>query len=115
MSSSRCARLAISGTTPPNRACRSTWLETTDERTVRPPQTSAAAVSSHDVSIPRIGASEDRALVTEPSLPGSRLLPFRSAPCRELGDDGVDATPVRLPGDVPRPHDDGVLARLGVV
>ena len=34
VTSSTCARLAISGTTPPKRACRSTWLDTTDERTI---------------------------------------------------------------------------------
>ena len=34
VSSSTWARLAISGTTPPKRAWRSTWLDTTDDRTV---------------------------------------------------------------------------------
>ncbi len=33
MSRSMWARLAISGTTPPYWACRSTWLETTDDST----------------------------------------------------------------------------------
>ena len=45
------ARLASSGTTPPNAACRSIWLATTDERTARSSSTTAAAVSSHDVSM----------------------------------------------------------------
>src|SRR5919202_3559280 len=53
VSSSTWARLAISGTTPPYRAWRSTWLDTTDDSTVVPSATTAAAVSSHDVSIPR--------------------------------------------------------------
>src|SRR5687767_6025599 len=66
--SSTCARLAISGTTPPKRAWRSTWLDTTDETTRRPSSTTAAAVSSHDVSMPRMsellkqGVARDGAL-----------------------------------------------------
>ena len=60
LTSSRWARLAISGTTPPNRAWRSTWLDTTDDRTVVPFSTTAAAVSSHDVSIPRMFTSPSR-------------------------------------------------------
>ena len=52
MMSSTWARLAISGTTPPNWACRSIWLDTTDDRTSVPPITTAAAVSSQLVSIP---------------------------------------------------------------
>ena len=52
------ARAAISGTTPPNGACRSTWLDTTDDSTSTAPsaarRTTAAAVSSQLVSIPRM-------------------------------------------------------------
>ena len=45
------ARLASSGTTPPKTACRSIWLATTEERTASVSSTTAAAVSSHDVSM----------------------------------------------------------------
>ena len=48
---SRWARLANSGTTPPKAAWRSIWLATTDERTENVSSTTAAAVSSHDVSM----------------------------------------------------------------
>src|SRR5579884_530733 len=50
------ARLAISGTTPRYRACRSAWLATTFDRTTFPSITTAAAVSSQVDSIPRICA-----------------------------------------------------------
>ena len=52
--SSRWRRDATSGTTPPKRACRSACDDTTDESTRPSSVTTAAAVSSHDVSIPRI-------------------------------------------------------------
>ena len=45
-----CARDAISGTTPPNRACRSVCDATTLDSTRRSSVNTAAAVSSHDVS-----------------------------------------------------------------
>src|SRR5207244_8354897 len=54
VSSCTWARLATSGTTPPKRACRSIWLDTTEDSTSEPLATTAAAVSSHDVSIPRM-------------------------------------------------------------
>ena len=63
VSISTCARPAISGTTPPKRAWRSTWLDTTDESTFVPPMTTAAAVSSQLVSMPRmhvLGVDRDR-------------------------------------------------------
>ena len=47
-------RDATSGTTPPKRACRSACDETTFARISPAPVTSAAAVSSQEVSIPRI-------------------------------------------------------------
>src|SRR5512136_185823 len=50
---STCFREATSGTTPPKLAWRSIWEEITFERMV-PSSTSAAAVSSQEVSIPRI-------------------------------------------------------------
>ena len=46
------ARLAISGTTPRNFACRSFWLATTLLSTSLPPASKPAAVSSQEVSIP---------------------------------------------------------------
>ena len=46
-----CLRDAISGTTPPKRAWKSTWLATTLESSSRPPRMTAAAVSSQVVSI----------------------------------------------------------------
>ncbi len=47
----RWARAAISGTTPPNRAC-SSMLDATACPSSRPPDTMPAPVSSHDDSIP---------------------------------------------------------------
>src|SRR5437773_674450 len=49
---SRWRREASSGTTPPYLAWTSSWEATTFESTLRPPSSTAAAVSSHDVSIP---------------------------------------------------------------
>src|SRR4029453_17773401 len=48
---SRCARLATSGTTPPNRACSSTLDATASASRVRP-RTIPTPVSSHEVSMP---------------------------------------------------------------
>jgi hypothetical protein len=63
VSSSTWARPASSGTTPPNAACRSTWLATTDDSTL-PPASTAAAVSSHDVSMPSTNDSTPLTCVT---------------------------------------------------
>src|SRR4030042_5239917 len=49
-----CWREATSGNTPPNWAWMSIWEATTLERIRRPSSTTAAAVSSQEVSIPRI-------------------------------------------------------------
>ena len=49
-----CAREAISGTTPPYSLCISTCEATTLESSVRPSSTTAAAVSSQELSKPRI-------------------------------------------------------------
>src|SRR4051812_33920839 len=49
----RCARDAISGTTPPNRACRSVWDATTFDSTRRSSVNTAAEVSSQEVSSAR--------------------------------------------------------------
>ena len=51
---SRCLRDAISGTTPPNFLCISIWVEMIFDKISRPSLTTAAAVSSHEVSIPKI-------------------------------------------------------------
>jgi len=42
------------GTTPPYWACNSNWVATTEDNTVRPSATTAAAVSSQEVSMPKI-------------------------------------------------------------
>src|SRR5687767_3555178 len=47
---STCAREAISGTTPPNGPCSSSWVATTLPSTCRESVTTAAAVSSQVVS-----------------------------------------------------------------
>src|SRR5687768_12274960 len=129
VSSSTWARLAISGTTPPKRACRSTWLDTTEERMSRPPVTTAAAVSSHEVSMPRIvvpGSTSKSNTVMRPALgfagplgPRSRArsscdtLPRRGAGHRR--GDGIEPLSVRGEIDVVGPHHDRVLVGLGVV
>ena len=51
---SQCRLEAISGTTPPYLRCSSTWVEMTEERIFRPFSTTAAAVSSQELSMPRI-------------------------------------------------------------
>ena len=65
----RCCREATSGTTPPNSACTSTCEATTSERSRRPSSSTAAAVSSHDVSIPRTS------MVGRKSSPSPRRAP----------------------------------------
>src|SRR5512142_1279033 len=50
----RCSRDASSGTTPPYFECVAICEETTDDKIRDPSSTTAAAVSSHDDSIPRI-------------------------------------------------------------
>src|SRR5665213_796958 len=62
VSSSTWARPASSGTTPPYLAWRSIWLLTTEETMTEPPSTTDAAVSSHDVSIPRTRVTEGSAM-----------------------------------------------------
>src|SRR5215213_6159798 len=57
---SRCARLATSGTTPPNRACSSTLLAMASASRVSP-RTMPTPVSSHDVSIPSTSGSSGTA------------------------------------------------------
>jgi hypothetical protein len=48
------ARLAISGTTPPKRWWMGTWEAMRLERTRRPSMTTEAAVSSQELSMPRM-------------------------------------------------------------
>src|SRR4051812_27011663 len=55
---SRWARAATSGTTPPNLAWRSICEETMLERTRWPSSTTAAAVSSQVVSMPRMSMGD---------------------------------------------------------
>src|SRR5215210_3041065 len=49
----RCSREAISGTTPPYGRCAASWLDTTDASTRPSPSSTAQAVSSQEVSMPR--------------------------------------------------------------
>src|SRR5262249_27770716 len=70
--SSRWRRDATSGTTPPKRAWRSSW-ELRIEDSTRPPSSSTAAqVSSHDVSSARITRGGERGAA---SLGAGRVLP----------------------------------------
>ena len=55
-----CWRDASSGTTPPYGACTSICDATTFARTCRPSSTTAAAVSSHDVSTPSTSMSDSQ-------------------------------------------------------
>src|SRR5262245_52680206 len=90
---SRCRREASSGTTPPHGACRASWEATTSERMRRPSANTAAAVSSHEVSMPRtimsyqgLKAREGRRLVAAAPrqplapLPGAGPWPARLRP-----------------------------------
>src|SRR5215475_13731823 len=51
---SRCSREASSGTTPPYLLCVAICEAMTFERTLTPSSMTAAAVSSHELSIPRV-------------------------------------------------------------
>ena len=100
LSRSRWARLAISGTTPPYWACRSTCVDTTLERTSWPPITRAAAVSSQLVSMP--STTVDSVTFIAADLRGT--------------DSGLNTQALGKAGlaDVVTPHDDGVLGVLVV-
>src|SRR3990170_77315 len=96
-SASTCARLASSGTTPPKRACRSVWLEMRFDRATRS-STTATAVSSQEVSIPRTFTTRSRAdALGEPA----HEVPKHPAALRLA--------------DVVEPHDERVLVDLLVV
>src|ERR687897_1301070 len=132
VSSSTWARLAISGTTPPYRAWRSIWLATTDDRTRVARSTTAAAVSSHDVSMPRItsamalaaygprassrtGVDPSRAPQPIDARRGSEPVTFDDGAAGDADLDLVQAVGIVRGVDVVGPHDEGVLAGLGVV
>src|SRR4051812_3158912 len=104
--SSACARLAISGTTPPKRACRSTWLDTTLERMSWPSSTIAAAVSSQLVSMPRIAVTTRRLPTLDRIEGGLAVDAVRNA---------GQLCGVLVAVDVTHPHDERVLVRLRVV
>src|SRR5581483_5212180 len=67
----RWARDASSGTMPLYLRCRWSWEETTFESSDRRSSTTAAAVSSHEVSMPRT--------VRGLAIPGSALLDLQRA------------------------------------
>src|SRR6266536_2439050 len=104
--SSTWARLASSGTTPPYGACSSTWLDTIDERTRRPSSTTAAAVSSQDVSMPRMRTLK----VVSPAL---GLLDDRLA--LDLALEAGEELGVLGASDLVCPHHERVLVGLDVV
>src|SRR5437764_6179440 len=83
----------------------STWLLTTDESTWLPSPTTAAAVSSHEVSMPRMRAG---GLTSSPAL----VAGHRRAETRLQG---IEAAGVVVGVDVVDPHDQCVLVGLGVV
>src|SRR5574341_117645 len=71
-------REASSGTIPPYGACRSTCEATTLLRTRRPPSRTAAAVSSHDVSMPSthsIGWQSGNWAIRQSGVPSCRVPP----------------------------------------
>src|SRR6185436_1621228 len=96
------ARAATSGTTPPKRRWRSTWLATRFARSVKRSSTTAIAVSSHDVSIPRT-LTRVTSGVSRTHVLGSLL------------HDLLQASRVRGRLHVVDPHDQRVLADLLVV
>ena len=79
------ARLAISGTTPPKAACRSNWVATSLLRISRGARRTPAAVSSHEVSMPRTSIR--------------RTYPARDRPAPRCGDASAVAA---SRDDVPR-------------
>src|SRR5262245_37536424 len=110
VSASTCARLASSGTTPPNRSCNLTWLARRLASTVSS-STTATPVSSHEVSIPRT-------FIGRPSF-GCRA----GGGSRSRGSDALGQLVDQPPGaraalrraDPVEPHDERVLADLLVV
>src|SRR5438093_1108326 len=119
---SRWSRAASSGTTPPKSLCRSTWEWMTLARTLRPSSTTATEVSSQEVSMPRVSdilLSRPSPLTLEAR---GDLLILGEQLAAEAADLRVDPLQVRLVRlaeprrvDRVRPHDDRVLAVVGVV
>src|SRR5919197_3461356 len=101
---SRCARDATSGTTPPNRSWRWAWLESGFALIFRPSSRMATAVSSHEVSSPRLRTARPRCR----RLGGAD-------PERDLLDDPIQLGAIVARPDPVRPHHDGVLPRLLVI
>src|SRR6185312_9440246 len=132
-STSTCARAAISGTTPPKAACSLTWLSTILERILPRPSpersTTAAAVSSQVVSMPRTsigssgtpfsgegelkGALASRGCMAQSTallrvgtrgsplaLVQARMLRGRLAAALGCGDDAIELVTIRTSGDV---------------
>ena len=100
--SSTCARLATSGTTPPKRACRSTWLDTTDDHT-------RAAVLHHrgrGLVARRLDAEDERHQRRPSSNDGL---------ARQHALDRVEQRGVLGLVDLVRPHHQRVLVDLLVV
>src|SRR5712692_6430663 len=125
---SRWSRAASSGTTPPKSLCRSTCEWMTFDTTRRPSSTSATEVSSQDVSMPRVSASLSLPTrrATRADLPtawgGELVIALGQEVPAQAADFGVDALQVHLVRaaksgrvDGVRPHDDRVLAVVGVV
>src|SRR5207248_549908 len=106
---STCARAATSGTTPPKRRWRSTWLATRFAHRVKRSSTTAIAVSSQDVSIPRtLTPASGREAEPGGDRSGTDLL-------GRVPDDLLEAVAVGGRAHVVHPHDQRVLADLLVV
>src|SRR3954468_5430904 len=103
VNASTCARLATSGTTPPNRSCSATCVAMRFERTSRS-STTATAVSAHDVSIPRTF------IANRARRSGVRADRLGDGP-HQLG----ELRAVRRRADLVEPHDQCVLVDLLVV
>src|SRR6266498_3562795 len=88
------------------------WAAITFERTMRPSSTTAMPVSSHDVSMPSTSISH---------VPVPRCLPRPRRPLvdlaggRDAGGELLEAAVVGGGAQALGPHDQGVLAGLGVV
>src|SRR4051794_10184397 len=104
----RCSREAISGTTPPYGRCAASWLDTTDDSTRPAPSSTAQAVSSQEVSMPRtrgwvmrgsippgLGPREQRLVMGPPLADGAELAGVEQAAQvdrdQALGDGAAEA------------------------
>src|SRR5215213_10206492 len=113
---SRCAREAISGTTPPKRSCSAMEVASASASSVCP-RTSPTPVSSQEVSKPRTNGCPPTpcSATTEPRRPAQRAHPFalhhhgvgaaRLVVAPAAADLGEPAPPVEVLGRlVVRPH-----------